>query len=65
MTSFKKIMKFSGFLLFAILLSVCMVTGVAPVLPKRKEQVTIEIKMEAVEKKEDATEKVAEYRTGS
>ena len=42
----KKIMKFSGRLLICFMFAVCMVTGVVPVVPKRKEQFNIEIKAE-------------------
>ena len=42
----KKIMKFSGRLLICFMFAVCMVTGVVPVIPKRKEQFDIEIKAE-------------------
>jgi hypothetical protein len=55
---FKKILKLLGFFLFAILLSACLVIGVAPVLPKRKEQFAVEIKIEVVEKKETNTVKM-------
>jgi hypothetical protein len=34
-----------------------MVIGVAPVIPKRKEQFAIEIKTEESQKKEESTEK--------
>lgn len=50
-------------LFFAILLSVCIFLGVAPVLPKRKEQVTIEIKMEPEKYKAGRSEKLAQYRS--
>jgi hypothetical protein len=40
-------------LLFAFMFSVCMVLGVVPIIPKRKEQPEIEIKMEETEVKED------------
>jgi hypothetical protein len=41
--------------IFGFMLAVCMVMGVAPVIPKRKEQFVIEIKMEETEKNEDTT----------
>jgi hypothetical protein len=37
--------------------SVCMVLGVIPAIPKRKEQFEIEIKMEETEKNGDTIEK--------
>lgn len=38
--------------------AVCMFFGVAPVIPKRKEQFSIEIEMEDAEKEEDTLIKV-------
>ena len=55
MKSLKKILKLSGRILFALLFSLCMVIGVAPVIPKRKEQFNIEIKAEPGDKKEAIT----------
>ena len=46
----KGLLKFSGRLLIGIMFAACMVAGVVPILPKRKEQFAIEIKMENVEK---------------
>ena len=43
----KRITQLLGTLLFAILLSACLVLGVAPVIPKRKESFGIEVKMDA------------------
>ena len=57
-----KIMKLSGMLLFACMLSLCMVMGVAPVLPKRKEQYAIEMTVEQADKKEAAAKKQVQYR---
>jgi hypothetical protein len=37
--------------------SVCMVLGVVPVIPKRKEQPEIEITMEETDEKEDMSNK--------
>lgn len=42
----KKLLKFSGRLLIACMFALCMVIGVVPVIPKKKEQFEIEIKME-------------------
>jgi hypothetical protein len=44
--------------------AVCMVMGVAPVIPKRKEPFAIEIKMEETGKKEETTEKTVVYKPG-
>ncbi|MEO6315404.1 MAG: hypothetical protein ABIU63_18945 [Chitinophagaceae bacterium] len=45
----KKIFKFFGLLLFGCMFALCMVVGVVPIIPKRKEQFSIEIKMENIE----------------
>jgi hypothetical protein len=37
--------------------SVCIVLGVVPIIPKRKEQPEIEIKMDETEEKENAISK--------
>jgi len=42
-------------LLFALMLAVCMVMGVAPVIPKRKKEIAVEIKMEETENNEAGT----------
>jgi hypothetical protein len=55
MRNTKKLMRLTRMLLFGFMLAVCIVMGVAPVIPKRKEQATIEIKMEETERKEDTT----------
>ena len=55
-------MKLSGTLLLAFMLSVCVVMGVAPIIPKRKEQYAIEMTVEQTDKKEDAAGKQALYR---
>lgn len=46
MKNFKPLIRFFRILLFAFILAVCMVLGIAPVLQKRKEEIVIEIKME-------------------
>ena len=51
----KKLTKFLRLFLFAFMLSVCMVLGVGPVIPKRKEQFSIEIKMETTENEDVKT----------
>jgi hypothetical protein len=55
MIHFKKLLRFCRMFIFGFMLAVCMVMGVAPVIPKRKEQFVIEIKMEETEKNEDTT----------
>lgn len=42
-------LRFSRILLFAFMFSVCMILGIVPIIPKRKEQVGIEIKIEEEE----------------
>lgn len=42
--------------LFAIMLAVCIVVGIAPVIPKRKEQFEIEVKID--EKETDTKETI-------
>jgi hypothetical protein len=59
----KKLSRILWILFFAILLSVCIFLGVVPVLPKRKEQVAIEIKMEPEKEKAGSSEKLAQYRS--
>ena len=53
----RRILRFLRILLFAFMFSVCMVLGIVPIIPKRKEQPEIEIKIEAVEEKENITVK--------
>jgi hypothetical protein len=50
MKMLKRLIKFSGLLLIGFMFAVCMVIGVVPIIPKRKEQFEIEIKMENAEK---------------
>ena len=45
----KRLGKLAGMLLFGCLFAVCMVLGVVPIIPKRREQSAIEIKVENVE----------------
>ncbi len=59
MIHFKKLLRFCRMLMFGFILAVCMVMGVAPVIPKRKEQFVIEVKMEETEKNEDTTLKLS------
>lgn len=54
----KKIMRFFRIFLFAFMFAVCMVMGIAPVIPKRKEQFEIEVKMDESEKEIDTKETI-------
>ena len=45
MKSAKQLIRFLRTVLFGFMLAVCVVIGVAPIIPKRKKQFTIEIKM--------------------
>ena len=56
MKRLKKICKLTGRIIFALMLSVCLVMGVAPVLPKRKESFAIEVQAEETEEKENTTD---------
>jgi hypothetical protein len=58
MVHFKRLLRFCRMLMFGFMLAVCMVMGVAPVIPKRKEEVAIEVKMEKTEKNEDTPSKL-------
>jgi len=44
--------------LFAFMFAVCMVMGIAPVIPKRKESFQIEIKLEENEKETNTEETI-------
>jgi hypothetical protein len=55
MRKLKKIIRLLHLLLFGFMLAVCIVMGVAPFIPKRKQEFTVEIKMEETEKKEETT----------
>lgn len=48
-------MRLIRILLFGFMLAVCIVIGVAAVIPKRKEKAGIEIKIEEKESKENTT----------
>jgi len=49
----KRVFRFFRIFLFAFMLAICMVIGIAPLLPKRKESYAVEIKMEEPESSED------------
>lgn len=55
MRNAKKLMRLIRILLFGFMLAACIVMGVAAVIPKRKEQAGIEIKIEETESKENTT----------
>ena len=61
----KTIIRFFRILLFAFMFAVCMVMGIAPVIPKRKEEFEIEIKVIDTESKEETEEKTAFYKADS
>ena len=51
-------MRFFRIFLFAFMFAVCMVMGIAPVIPKRKERFEIEVKMNEPEKEIDTKETI-------
>jgi len=55
MRKLKSLVRFLRMLLFGFMLAICIVMGVAPVIPRRKEQVAIEVKMEETTEKENTT----------
>jgi hypothetical protein len=61
MNRLKRILRVLRILLFAFMFAVCMLLGVAPVIPNRKEQVSIEIKMEESENEELKSGKTIQY----
>jgi hypothetical protein len=61
----KRILRFLRILLFAFMFSVCMVLGVVPIIPKRKDEVVDEIKIEETDLKDDAKEKVILFKAES
>jgi hypothetical protein len=46
MKALKKLGLYTGRLLIACVFAICMVIGVVPIVPKRKEQFEIEVKLE-------------------
>ena len=60
MNFLKKLIKFLMLLFFAFMLAVCMVMGIAPVIPKRKEQFAIEVKMEQPQNEDGKTISLAQ-----
>ena len=61
----KRIFRFLRILLFAFMFSVCMVLGVIPIIPKRKEEVVDEIIIEETELKDDTKENVILFKAES
>lgn len=55
----KKVFRFSGILLIGLMFAVCMIVGVVPVLPKRKEQFVIET---GIENTEQETKNTATFK---
>ena len=55
MKKIKQLIRIIRVLLFAFMLAVCMVLGIAPVIPKRKEEISIETKIKEIEKPELTT----------
>ena len=51
-------MRFFRIFLFAFMFAVCMAMGIAPIIPKRKEQFEIEVKMDEAEKEIDTKETI-------
>ncbi len=49
-----KLMRFFRIFLLGFLLAVCIVLGVTPIIPKRKEQFSIEIKLEENDENKEA-----------
>jgi hypothetical protein len=58
----KDIFRIFRILLFAFLFSVCMVWGIVPILPKRKEEVVHEIIIAENELKDDEEQKVMLFK---
>jgi hypothetical protein len=56
----KKLVRVSRLLCFAFLFAMCMVLGVVPIMPKRKEQFDIEVKIELTEKERENTASFSE-----
>jgi hypothetical protein len=56
MKTLNKVFRFCRLFLFAFMFAVCMVMGIAPIIPKRKEEQEIEIKIEEQIKKDNIEE---------
>jgi len=66
MKTLKRVFRFFRILLFAFMLAICMVLGIAPLLPKRKDSYAVEIKKEETESNEGNNStinlKLSDYR---
>jgi hypothetical protein len=66
MKTLKKVFRIFRIFLFAFMLAICMVVGIAPLLTKRKESYAVEIKIEETESSEDNNSTInlrsSEYR---
>ena len=62
MRTLKTIAKLLRLLFFSFMFAICMVLGVVPVIPKRKEEYAVEIQIKASEKKEDEANKTTEFQ---
>jgi hypothetical protein len=51
-----KLFRFCRLFLFAFMFAVCMVMGIAPIIPKRKEEQEIDIKIEEQTKTDNTEE---------
>lgn len=58
-------MRFFRMLLLAFMFAVCMVMGIAPFIPKRKEPFEIEVKIEETEKGDEAKKDTILYKADS
>jgi hypothetical protein len=62
---FKKAVRFFRILFFAFMFAVCMVMGIVPIIPKRKKEFEIEVKIADTESEEKIEEKTAFYKADS
>lgn len=62
MKIFKRTLRFLRILIFAFMFAVCMVMGVAPVIPKRKVELTIEVIVEDSKENDDSVSKVVIFQ---
>ena len=65
MKTFKTPVKLLRLLLFSFMFAVCMILGVVPVIPKRKDEYAVEMKIETIEKKETETDKIVKFQADS
>ena len=61
MKFFKELKRFLMLLFFAFMLAVCVIIGVAPVIPKRKEPFSIEVKIEQTQNDDEKTISLAQF----